>query len=312
MLRHRGYKTYYGQRQPAKSGFSWFGLFSRNKNTKHAEQHITGGRTYKNPYHDKKHQTRRTKAPRFKAGVIIVSLLAILGIMLLHPFFNINRIEIAGDDRVSTIALSDIAEKNMAQKRWIFFSGRNYFLLDLVKIKTDIKSQFVLGSLQVKKNFLKIIITIQEKQPKLLLCNTINGHAKYYLIDGEGIILQETGATEASTQLHSLPRLEKVNVANIKVGETVLPKATLEFIVYLYDNIYKNNKIAISYVTMADEGGRELNLVTEEGWKIIVDRQNDWEKQLGVLNVMLRDKIKDNRKNLQYIDIRYENRSFYQ
>lgn len=311
MLRHRGYKTYYGQRRPAKRGFGWFGLFSGNKKTKRVE-YVSGGRTYKNPYRDRNHLPRRTRAPRFKAGIIAVSLLATLGTLLLHPFFNISRIEVSGANRVPAAALSDIAEKVMEQKRWLIFSGQNYFLLNLEKITKEIKNQFVLENLQVNKNFLQIKITVQEKQPKLLLCNTVNGQAQYYLLDSEGVILQETGATEAATQLNTLPRLEKVNVANIKVGGTVVPKATLEFIIYLYDNIYKNNKIAISYVTMADESGKELNLVTEEGWKIIVDRQNDWEKQLGVLNVMLRDKIKDNRKNLHYIDVRYENRSFYQ
>ena len=47
------------------------------------------------------------------------------------------------------------------------------------------------------------------------------------------------------------------------------------------------------------------------GWKIMFDRQSDWKKQLQVLETILKEKIKD-RTNLKYIDVRFENRSYFQ
>ena len=69
--------------------------------------------------------------------------------------------------------------------------------------------------------------------------------------------------------------------------------------------------VNISFAELDKDGG-VVNLITTEGWRIIMDRQNDWEKQMQVLTIFLRDKIKDKRNNLHYIDVRYENRSYYQ
>ncbi len=56
---------------------------------------------------------------------------------------------------------------------------------------------------------------------------------------------------------------------------------------------------------------KDLRVNTNEGWHVLFDRSRDLKNQLEALKLVLEEKIKEERKNLEYIDLRIENRVYY-
>lgn len=313
--RHRGYKSYYGHSSKSLSQ-QVVRFFSFLGKTKSGKRHDYGQKSYRNPYFSNKQWAKRTKAPRLKLAVFFIAILGVFGILLFHPYFNINQVTVSGNDKVSTEEVKNIVETVLNQKRWLVLSGRNTFTVNLADIAKEIKNKYILASLRVEKDYPQTLkVAIKEKESKLVLqeIDSKISQYRYYLLDNEGEVLQKINPQDI-TQLtiNALPRIQKEGEEEIKITTKIVSRATIEFINYLNENISKQNKVTITYTALTDEDGQVLNLVTQEGWKIVVDRLNDWKKQLHVLDVILREKIKDNRQNLKYIDVRYENRAFFQ
>ncbi|MBI4994583.1 hypothetical protein HZC21_02975 [Candidatus Peregrinibacteria bacterium] len=318
MLRHRGYKTYHTPKKNSnwKHWLSWFKI---GRGRKWNMPRDVSGKMFHNPYLNKKHLPARTKAPRIKIAIGILSVFGMLGIILFHPYFNIKQITVSGSERIAFANLTNLANQILNGKRLWFFNGRNYFLANTDKITKEIEKYYALNSLSIKTEFpTGLKITVKEKQAKVLLQNSLtqlNNEPKnyYYLIDDEGKIIQKVGADEINhTAYLALLMLKSQENKNFAVNEAIIAPATVQFLTFLQEKIPAKTASKLSFAELADEEGRVVNLTTTEGWRIIVDRQNDWEKQMQVLTIFLRDKIKDNRKNLHYIDVRYENRSYYQ
>ncbi len=317
MLRHRGYKSYH---TPKKNGnwkkiFIWFKIGqSRRWNL----PRDVSGKIFRNPYLNKKHLPARTKAPRFKIAIGVLSILGTLGIAVLHPYFNIKRLTVVGSERISNASLNDLANQILNAKRWWFFNGRNFFIANMAKIEKEIKKDYALENLKINTEFPSgLKITVKEKPAKLLLENSLsqlNGEPKnyYYLIDEEGKVIQEVNPADINSAAYlNLLLLKSQENKDFAINELVVVPAAVQFLLFLQEKIPAKTNVNISFAELDQDGG-VVNLTTTEGWKIIMDRQNDWEKQMQVLTIFLRDKIKEKRNNLRYIDVRYENRSYYQ
>ena len=221
-------------------------------------------------------------------------------------------------ERISNNELNNLTNRILDAKRFWFFNGRNYFIINTSKIEKEIKSTYALENLKIKSSFPnKIEISVKEKQAKLLLENSLaqlNGEPKnhYYLIDSEGKVIQEVDPADINNSAYlNLLMLKTQEIEKFVINQSVIVPAAVQFLLFAQEKIPEKTNINISFVELDKDGG-VVNLTTTEGWRIIMDRQNDWEKQMQVLTIFLRDKIKDKRNNLHYIDVRYENRSYYQ
>lgn len=317
--RHRGYKTYHGSK-PAKTKKSWSFLpfLRRRAKTKRLDY---GKKLFRNPYSSKYPLIKRTKAPKTKIAIGLLALLGTLGILFFHPYFNITQIELKNLERISASSLNNIVNGVLEQKRWWFFNGHNLFLANTNKIDKTIKDNYALENLEIKTIWPRTLkISLKEKTSRLILQNIIpqmNGEPRnyYYLLDSEGRVIQEVKSEEIGNLAYfNLPYLQRQNLKEIKIGNQLISAATIEFLNFLQQKIPEKTKvhIASSHFDNEAEEGRVAHLTTTEGWEIFVDRQNDWDKQLQVLTVFLRDKIKNDRSRLHYIDVRYENRSYFQ
>lgn len=289
---------------------SWFKFpcFLRSKRYKRRDFFQ---KSFKNPYFLKDRLPKRTRAPRLKAVIGCLALLGIIGIFIFHPYFNINFLSIEGLQRISLLEIEDLIKQRLNYKKLFFFNNRNVFLVDITDIKKAIQKQYVLEDLKIERELPQgLRIVLKEKTPKLIFQN----EAKFFLVDDVGKIIQETMEADLNKDFfRDIPYFQKAaSSTSYQINNQAIPLATEEFIEYLYQHIPKKTQIILTYAMLMDEEGRVLNIVTTEGWKIIVDRQNDWDKQIQVLSVFLRDKIKNNRSKLHYIDVRYENRSYYQ
>lgn len=308
MIKHSNYKSAVASVKKRSSGSFLDFLFVRNKRTIRRD---FINKSYKNPYYIKNRLPTRTKAPRLKIGIITASFITIAGIIMFHSYFDINNITINGLQRISHKDIESIVNQKLDQKRWHYFNNRNEFIADVSGIKSAVNEKYSLDSLKITKKYPKAIqIDIKEKLPKLIMQSADTN----YLVDEEGKIIQEISANDLQTfAALNIPRFQQSTTSSaFKLNDSVITPTAEQFIAYLFQNVPKKAEISLNYAILADLEGRTVNLVTIEGWKVIVDRQSDWDKQIQVLAIILRDRIKNNRSNLHYIDVRYENRSYFQ
>ncbi|HPV70581.1 MAG TPA: FtsQ-type POTRA domain-containing protein [Candidatus Magasanikbacteria bacterium] len=270
---------------------------------------------FKNPYFLKERMPKRTKAPRLKIGLGIISLLGIIGVFLFHPYFLIKNIEVKGNQTVATNDILNRVNQITSLKRLFLFSGNNIFTVNTKKIKNELENNFIFKKLEITKDFpQRLIINIQEREAKMILM-TVAGSStttfNYYVLDenGKNIRQEKEPTAEILTRLPNIT-IEKSSWEP-QLSEQVISPANYEFINFLDEKLDNKNEIIVDKFSLATSTDKIVNVWTGEGWKIMFDRQSDWKKQLQVLETILKEKIKD-RTNLKYIDVRFENRSYFQ
>jgi len=264
-------------------------------------------KTFVNPFFRQLNQYRRTPATKIK--LILVSLLLItgLGLLLKHPYFNISQINLSGAKAISSESLLNIINSRLDKKKLLLFSRRNYWLANTVEISQALSQQYSLASLKITKSFPQVLnVELTEKEAAVIY-QVAN---QKWLVDNQGKIIQEVLAGEI---VNALPIVYSDSASSSPaIDSLVILPATVKFLTYLQTKIPEIAKIDIAFAKIKDAEGRVVHLTTTEKWQIYLDRQNDWEKQINVLTAILNTKLKNSRAKLRYIDVRYENRAYFQ
>ncbi|MCX6779251.1 MAG: hypothetical protein NTU97_03400 [Candidatus Magasanikbacteria bacterium] len=237
-----------------------------------------------------------------------------MGVFLFHPYFLIKNISITGNQTIAGDEILNKVNQVVSKKRFWFLDGKNIFFVNTNQIKKDLEDKFVFENLKISTSLPQSLnVEVQEKEAKMILFTYFGSSTStynYFFLDETGKIIRQSDEKEFG--LSTLPKvLIEKNDMELKLNEQVLVPANYEFIKFLEEKINNKNNIFIDHYSLTTRTEKTLNIQTGEGWKIVVDRQNDWNKQIQVLETILKDKIKD-RKNLKYIDVRFENRSYFQ
>lgn len=264
-------------------------------------------KTFLNPFYSQVSQLRRTRALRLKLTVLFLALLGNLGVFLKHPFFNITEINIQGAEKISVEHLRYLANNELSKTRAMFLTQRNYWLVETTSIIQTIKNNYSLNKLEINTKFPRTLNIILKEKEAALAYKT---EAKTWLLDDQGRVIQNLlGATVPA----SLPVVyENSSTDILKINTALVPPATVKFLSFLQTKIPEAAKVEVDYSRLIDKEGRVVHLKTKEKWEIYLDRQNDWDKQVGVLTTILNTKLKSGREKIRYIDVRYENRAYFQ
>jgi hypothetical protein len=98
---------------------------------------------------------------------------------------------------------------------------------------------------------------------------------------------------------------------SLDIGKQEISKELAEGILKI-DRILKDNFSVEPREITLSFSRETLEIGTSEGWKIYFEPKGDIESQIMNLDLLLKEKISSkDRKNLDYIDLRYGNKIFY-
>ncbi|TSC96290.1 MAG: Uncharacterized protein Athens101410_4 [Parcubacteria group bacterium Athens1014_10] len=255
-------------------------------------------------------------------------------------FFLIKEITILRDNGAAGQKVSDEEVKNtifsvFLKNRFFIFPQGNFLIFDKKAAEEIIKENQQIEDVFIKKIFPdKLKITIKEKNAVANLAlleknfdqeeladkissfenssstefmeskEEIKDKYKYYLIDKKGDILEERG--EAILNLPLIYDQREIS------QYPYLNQEELLFILELFKKFPQRLKdIDINSFKIGDSEKSKLIAATSEGWEIYFDFNEDVKNQLEKLFLILQEKIKQERGNLEYIDLRFENRVYY-
>lgn len=288
---------------------------------------------------------RKTKK-RFKlmSAVLTVSFLAVLGIGIYHPFFSVNKVVATGLQRINQREFEEAILGIINYRKFFLLPGNSYFLVDVEEIKNILKERFPVESVTVKKSFpATLLVQIEEKISTLIYDNG----KEYGYLDGNGntveIIRQvgedewikktliTTSTNEKGEIVEEVRVLEAIHTPNTKqivvemgdypilfdkrsqtitLNTPAISKEMAAGIIDWFNLLNKKTDISFGYAVIEDGRG-EGEIKTSASWRLKVKLTESIDLQFVELQHLL-EKEKINLNSLNYIDLRYPGKVYWQ
>ena len=255
-------------------------------------------RKFRKPLRIKKRKTIFNS--RFFWFLILILVIANLFFYFLFfsNYFQVKKIIITGQKKVSIEDFKSLIEKNLEKKIW-FFKTKSIFLVNLNEIRKEILKNFPqVAEIKLQRDFPDVLrVIIEERLALAQWCQE-----KCFLIDKEGIIFEEI--FEESNQY--LKIRSQNQIFNLNFGKKILEPELLTSILEIASKLKENFKIPLEEISVVSE--KRFNAKTSEGWQIYFNSKEDLDWQLTKLKAVLEKEIPlQKRKDLEYIDVRFGN-----
>ncbi len=253
----------------------------------------------------KKYKVKKKRPPlenNFLSGVLFFLFFLTGGIyfFVFYPFFQVDSVRLEGDENIRKEDLAEI--RGYFNENLSFFETESIFFVSPEEIESGIKSEFPsVGKVSVKRIFpSKVNIHTESRSPVAFWCEDVEAEVCYY-IDKKGIVYEETKKREDDL-------LSIVKKVDLQKGERLVEERVLDRFFLVKDTLEEEGvEVKDSYLTT----GESLEFLTNEGWSVYFFK-NRIEEGLRDLEVVIEKLEKEDLKEIDYIDVRFEGRVYYQ
>ncbi len=219
------------------------------------------------------------------------------------PFFKITEIKLPENDFITN---SDI-------HKFIINSaplnlGENFFILSKNQLRSELIAAFpdITNINIAKEAFHNLIINFEKRIQIGIWCQPQADNCYYF--DKEGIIFKKAPQTEGGLIL----KVKDFQKREVTLGNKILNDKKLQFITRFNDEVaFNNNQIKIAEFETGYLKDFDLRAITDKGWLIYLDQNQDPVLEANNLFTILNEVIKNKASNLEYIDLRLPSRIFY-
>lgn len=280
---------------------------------------------YSNPFFEKSKRgffSRGRRNHYGRRGSWRIKLVAFLFIILVGAsvyfvFFSqcfvIKNIGISGVEKISQDELRGLIDAQLSARKFFVFPQNNIFIFDEKAAEKIINEKYALDSLKINKKLPGTVqISLVEKKPAIIWKTT----DKFYLIDWGGAIISEISSEEVPGYLGNQPGAKMAIVSDdsntsVAVKDEILTSQVVQNIDDLQNNFSQTTGLQISVLTMANHDDPTIRCGTSEGWEAYFSLVNDLNAQINKLKIFLEGKNQEERRGLQYVDLRFEDRVYY-
>ncbi len=251
---------------------------------------------------------RKKQSELFRRALIGIGILGILATVIAFLFYipslRITKLIISG--------LSPIDEKQLRREVLAALATREYFIIPkdhlLFFPKNEIyallQNKFRVRAFKLEKDFPSTIkIEVTERETWAVWCSA--DATKCLLLDKDGL------AFESATGFSGSAILKIVDARGDDfIGKNILPLENFLKIRELVEKAPGIMKETVGTINIKSSGKTYL-IYAKSGWYMLIDDETDVPKALENLRIALNSEIKENRKNLEYIDLRFQDKIFY-
>lgn len=255
----------------------------------------------KQKYSFKKNNFRKTA---LKTLIFISPFLIIFSVFLYLPKFRIKEIEINGNENL-TGKTRIVVNEELNKKMLFLIPKNNFFIFKKSGLKEKILQTITsIKTVEINKNFPDaIILNIKERTIAGAYCAD-EEMLKCFSLDEEAMIFEEK---TINSEEKKLIFIATTSAATIKQSERIMDKKTFAKLLYFSDSaekllILKARKIILNK--------NEYNVFFENSFYVIVNKEQI-NSAFENLKLILESQIKDKKNNLEYIDLRFQNKAFF-
>jgi len=252
--------------------------------------------------------------------IIYYILFSVFIITTVYIFFfssllKINKIVIDGNDDLDYGNIVESLNSMLAGKYLGIVPKNNILLISDRKAEKLLAENFSKISLvEVRKIFPdEIDIRIVERKSLLFFCKKELSDGNCFIVDENGYAYTKTDANLAGNKEDNLISVVDSSGKNVEVGEKIYSRDDIDFILRIrekIDNSITKTAIVPIYTTPSRLSG-EFQIITNEGWKIIISSEIPLEQTVRVLKTFFEKNLISDRSSLEYVDARSENRIDY-
>lgn len=246
----------------------------------------------------------------FLVPVLILTISTISYFTFFYSKFQVSSIVILGNNKVEKEDIEKIAKDNINKKflklgNWSLIS-KSIFLANSKTITDDILNK--IPQIEIVKASKKFPSTIQlevkEREPSAVFCNSSEEECFY--LDKNGIAFERIWGNAYG----DITLVKNFEDKKISFGETVIEENIIRLILKIKSDL--DNKFGIKATKSIISNPSRLDVYTSENWQIYFSLDSDTDLEVAKMNILLKDEIsKDQRKTLQYIDLRFKDRAYY-
>jgi len=251
---------------------------------------------YRRPHRYKKRKPIYRSRSFWLVIFVLILFSSLLYLLFLADYFQIKEINIAGLQQVSEEALNSLVKSHLENKI-LFFSTKSIFSVNSNKIKEEaLKKIPLIAQIEIRRNFPDALnVSVTERKGLATFCQ----ESTCFSLDKEGIIF------EIDDSLQPLIRTLIPN-EEIKLGDKVIEKEKLTQLLEINSYLEKNLNIPAKEFLISSL--EKLQVITQEGWELYLNPQEDIKWQLTKLKVLLDEKIPPEKRNdLEWIELRFGN-----
>lgn len=242
--------------------------------------------------------------------MVLVSVLVPVGLFVWLVFFTemfaIQAITVVDGREDTTSAVRRIVQESV--------TPNNRGLTTIFSIDPDLIEQRIVRDIpHVRVAYITrqlpgtVRVVVQEKTPALLLL----AHTTYYFVD-------EGGFAYERARLDNLPGVVVPIVKSKSAPDDVrlgAPVVTREFVVFVTEMYQRISDVAVAKTVelhIPSLAAREVSFRLDNNWEVRFDATRSVSEQLSVLQQLLQQTLTDDeKKTLEYIDLRIPNRVYY-
>ncbi len=243
------------------------------------------------------------------------------------PAFRVTDIRIHGTQNLSEWEVRDAVRETLARRRWLLLPQSSLLVLSEADVIAGLNERYVLESLEVtKKPPHTLEIDLKERVSSILLqmpdgsqvMTGLDGtvtriYAPSEALDAVPKLGPDKGeaASRAKPPAYAVLYDDRAETFALRASAirpeviamaTALPKA--------FESVL-GPAMALTQIHLDGAASQSLRIVTSEGWAVYLNASGDLRNQLNDAQAVLKAKIGDNRKNLEYIDVRFGEKVFF-
>lgn len=235
---------------------------------------------------------KAVSGPMFKVGLGVVLILLIY-VLLGSQLLVLNKVEVKGNHLVTTVEIEKAIFKNG-------FKPVNALLFNDGRAKKQILSMPQIKSVKFSKQvFNKKLVVIVEEHETTIIWQTNN---QRFMVNRFGVVY------DVAPDNSPLTIVEDLKNVPINLNQKILTTDFIEFVTSVVSNLPRKTNLVARRI-MVPETTFEIEVLTSEGWTIILDTTRSSETQLNNLVRVL--KANAGNPPRQYVDLRIEDRIYY-
>lgn len=251
----------------------------------------------------KKKKRRKTIIRLIFAFLFLVVVCALIIWSFYFDYFRIKNINIEGNSFIEKEKIIENINSSISGKYFYLIPKNNILIASKKEIANNLLNNFLrVKSADVSKKLPDgLIIKIEERNPLALLCEDKN----CFFIDDTGYVFEESPFFSGDIFMKFI---DQRNERNFSANTKILSEEEFRNLINFSESLSKDG-IKISGVILKNEGLYEFH--TSEEWYILLSQRSNYKVSFDNLKIALNEQIKEKRPELEYVDLRLQNKVFF-
>lgn len=243
--------------------------------------------------------------------MVVVFLGAVVYILFFSSFLVVASFRISGNKNVSEDEILNLIKPKLSGKFFNVVNRNNLLLVDKVDVRKDVLERFhLLRSVEVRKKFpAELDVQVVERTPTFLF----RGGNGWFVLDEKAEAYDIADPEREDMKKYNLPSLSDSDGKNVSRGDTILSQEYVGYILVLREKMKSDTDVEIEdNFETPSLVSRDIRAKAKTGFLIYFNENIALDKEIEMLNIVLRKKIeKEQLPDLEYIDLRIDNKVYY-